>query len=318
MEEDIHGVADIVEETEDFINQKINEMQKAMVYTHGNHKMAWDRAVFFRPFLAHDKPLHLMLLRATRFDAVRAAQSLVFRFEWKRRLFGDDLLIHRITWDDLRAEDQAMVKSGFHQLIIDHDRTGRGTLYSRLCLRDMSNPVVFYRSSYYILETLSNYPEIQRKGLVSIGDCRGSWKSSFFQIIKVIGDEKQAIDKFPYHNATSHLIYDDPKMDAFIKGIRAALDREHRMRHRFHTGSNLEIDYSLRAFGMNLSDCLDVNCSSGPMSTSGIEEDIRRRVKMDEEWRRLEAPYRDPSSRQALFPNPQDIILGHNRKVSQA
>jgi len=255
-------------------------------------------------------------LRATRFDTKRAAETLVIRYNVKQKFFGDDLLIHRITWDDLTTEDQTMIKSGFYQLIIDHDRTGRGTLYSRLCLWDVSNPVVFHRCTYYIVEALSDYPEIQRKGLVSIGDFRGSWKSSFLKVIKVIGDVKEAIDRLPYHNATGHLLYDDPKVDVFIQGIRAVMSQEHRMRHRFHSGSNMEIDYSLRAFGIDLSDCLDVHSPIGPMSSWGIEEDIQRRQKLDEEWRRSEAPYRDPSSRLALFPNPQDIILGHNKKVA--
>jgi len=318
MEEDIHGVADMIEETETFIREKMDEMWAALDVMSETKKVAWDRAVFLRPSFAKDRSLHLMFLRAARFDIQRAAEALVMRFEWKKRLFGDDLLIHRITWQDLTPEDQAMVKSGFYHLIMDHDRTGRCTLYSRLCLWDVSNPKTFLRCAHYVVDAFQDHPEIQRKGAVSIGDVRGSWKSSFLQVIKVIGDAKEGIDRLPYHNASGHMLYDDPAADTFIKGIRAVMDPGHRMRHRFHIGSNLEIDYSLRAFGIDVSDCLDVESSTGPMSTAGIEEDIRRREEIDEEWRRSEAPYRDPSSRQALFPNPQDIILGRNKKVALA
>jgi len=51
-------------------------------------------------------------------------------------------------------------------------------------------------------------------------------------------------------------------------------------------------------------------------SSSIIDEDIRQRQELDETWRLFEAPYRDPSSRVALFPNPQDIILGRNKAVA--
>jgi len=247
-----------------------------------------------------------------------AVDLILYIYEVKQILFGDDLLIHHITGEDLTAEDQALIRTGFYELIIDHDQTGWGTLYSRLCLWDVSTPMVFYRSTYYVVQALSDYPDIQRKGLVSIGDFRGSWKSSFLQIIKVIGESKEAVDKLPYHNATLHLIYDDPKVDTFIKGIRAVMSKEHQMRQRFHTGSNMEIEYALKAFGIDPSDSLDINSPTGPMSLSGVEEDIRRREKLDEEWRQSEAPYRDPSSREALFPNPQDIILGRNKKIASS
>jgi len=47
-----------------------------------------------------------------------------------------------------------------------------------------------------------------------------------------------------------------------------------------------------------------------------IEEDIHTRQFLDDEWRQAEAPYRDPLSPIALFPNPQDIIMGRNKTVA--
>ena len=316
MEEDIHGVGDVVEETDEMLEANLAEMRIALDRIPDSAKIAWDRAVFLRPSLATDRSLHLMLLRAARFDVPRAATLLVHRFEEKRFYFGDDLLIHRITWDDLTPEEHAFVRSGSYQLIPDRDRTGRGITYSRLCNWDVSDPFVFGRCMYYIGSALEGYPEMQRKGIVSIGDFRGKWKSSFLQVIKVIGGGKDALDNLPYHNATSHLLYDDANVNTFIQGIRAVLNKEHRLRHRFHNGSALEIDYSLRSFGINLSDCLPLDSTRGPMSAHGIEQDIQRRQKMDEEWRQSEAPYRDPASRKALSPNPQDIILGRNKKIA--
>jgi len=318
MEEDIHGVADAVEETDAFVNTRMKEMRSALDMIPNNRKEAWDRAVFLRPSLAWDRPLHLMFLRAARFDVRQGAESLLCRYETKRRLFGDDLLIHRITWQDLTPEEQSMVKTGFMQLIPNHDRTGRGTLFLRFCRWDTSNAVVYLRSAFYIIEALHYYPEVQRKGVVSIGDFRGTWKSSLPQILKLIGDEKYVFDRMPYHNATGHLLYDHHQMNAFIQAIRAVVDKNQRMRHRCHGGSNMEIEYSLRSFGIDLSDCLALGSPTGPMSVRGIEEEISRREKIDEEWRQSEIPYRDPSSREALFPNPQDVIVGRSRKITLA
>lgn len=47
-----------------------------------------------------------------------------------------------------------------------------------------------------------------------------------------------------------------------------------------------------------------------------VEAEIRHRRQLDDAWRRSEAPFRDPLSPIALFPNPQDIIMGRNKAVA--
>jgi hypothetical protein len=81
-----------------------------------------------------------------------------------------------------------------------------------------------------------------------------------------------------------------------------------------HFGSSLETEYSLRSFGIDFSGQLSQ--SRGPLSTDGIEEDICKRQELDEQWRQSEAPYREPSSPIALFPNPQDIIMVRSKMVA--
>jgi len=100
MEEDVHGVADVIEETPEFVTQKIEEM-KVFLEANKSPKRAWDRAVFLRPALADDRRLYLMFLQARRFQSHDAARTMAAYFEAKRDLWGDDLLIHRITWNDV-------------------------------------------------------------------------------------------------------------------------------------------------------------------------------------------------------------------------
>jgi len=102
MEEDIHSVADVIEETTEFVTQKIEEMKVIldMKFT-SKQKLAWDRAVFLRPTFIDDRRFYLMFLRARRFRSHDAATAMVAYFEAKRDLWGDDLLIHRITWNDV-------------------------------------------------------------------------------------------------------------------------------------------------------------------------------------------------------------------------
>jgi len=88
VEEDIHGVADVTEETFDYVSAKIEEMQQALSRLSPQQRQAWDRAVFLRPAFAEDPKFHLMFLRAHRFRHDDAAVLLQHTFE-QNEIFGE-------------------------------------------------------------------------------------------------------------------------------------------------------------------------------------------------------------------------------------
>lgn len=101
MEEDIHGVSGVIPETEEFVETKIKEMNGHIAKTSPREKQAWERAVYLRPSLQQDKALRLLCLRARRFQSEEAAKALITMFEDKQLYFGEDLVLQRITWDDV-------------------------------------------------------------------------------------------------------------------------------------------------------------------------------------------------------------------------
>lgn len=105
MEEDIHGVSPIIAETDEFVAAKIQQLNAHIDVISPREREAWDRAVFLRPSLEHDKSLCLLCLRARQFRPFEAAKALINMFEDKLRLFGDALLVQRITWNDVRTKD---------------------------------------------------------------------------------------------------------------------------------------------------------------------------------------------------------------------
>jgi len=121
------------------------------------------------------------------------------------------------------------------------------------------------------------------------------------------------MESTPHRDVSMHMLYSDSALEGVIQRIRHLLPADFRMRVRLHLGSTLEAEYSLRTFGIDVSDQLsapeDAKCE-------GIDESIRKRQHLDEEWRQSEAPYRDPASLIALYPNPQDIIMGRNQAVT--
>jgi len=58
VEEDIHGVSDVIKETPDFVTEKIEEMKQALAKVNSQQRQAWDRAVFLRPAFAEDVRFH--------------------------------------------------------------------------------------------------------------------------------------------------------------------------------------------------------------------------------------------------------------------
>jgi len=101
MEDDIHGVSDIIEETPEFVKEKIIEMREELNKLSSRKRHAWDRASFLRPSLSEDERLYLMCLRARRFRPDDAASLLAAYYGAKLDLFGENLLPHRITWNDV-------------------------------------------------------------------------------------------------------------------------------------------------------------------------------------------------------------------------
>ena len=122
------------------------------------------------------------------------------------------------------------------------------------------------------------------------------------------------MDATPFHDVSMHVLYNDSTLYAMIRKLRYIVRKDFRFRMRLHLGSTLETMYSLRTFGVDVSDWFIMNDVKA--SSSIVEEDIRKRQELDEKWRQFEAPYRDPSSRVALFPNPHDIILGRNKAIA--
>lgn len=120
---------------------------------------------------------------------------------------------------------------------------------------------------------------------------------------------------WPHHLGATHLLYDEPNFDTFFQGIRANFTKNHRIRNRMHMGSPIEVEYSLKSYGVNLSDYLSLIDENGPMSKRGLVEFIKRRQEAERRYHEAEAPYQDPSSPIALYPNPQDVILGRSKKI---
>jgi hypothetical protein len=127
IEEEIHGVADAINETPEFLNKRLVAFQEDIDGI--RKKPAYERAMFLAPSYVTCPRFRLMFLRADRFETLPAARRFVKFFEAKLEFFGLDKLCKDITWDDLSDDDKAAIHTGSIWFSNTKDQTGRNVAW---------------------------------------------------------------------------------------------------------------------------------------------------------------------------------------------
>jgi hypothetical protein len=121
---DQHGVADVIDENPDFLQQQMKEMDywsQRLKQKRNTHAYLTAEARD-RDFVERSR---LNFLRAEFFNPKKAAARMIRYFEFKRYLFGDAKLCQRIVYKDLDADDIRAMRKGFMQILPGRDRAGR-------------------------------------------------------------------------------------------------------------------------------------------------------------------------------------------------
>jgi hypothetical protein len=120
---DLHGVADVIEEGPAFVQERLDqlELELANIPT----KTAYDEALEQSADHVHNRDFRLMFLRADRFEAKNAAARMVLYFDSKKELFGSQKLAKKILLEDLDDETMACLATGYMNLLPGRDRAGR-------------------------------------------------------------------------------------------------------------------------------------------------------------------------------------------------
>ena len=311
IELDIHGVADEVPETPVFVAEKLNDLREEIRKLPQGLRRAYDRAVFLRPQIASDDAFLLMLLRAKRFDPEAAAYLLAIYYQSKLELFGDALLVQRITLMDLTENERETMKGGCYLHLRGQERKGRVILYSRIAAWDLLDPLALVRRTWYINSVIEDDDVQQRKGAILMLDLTGHIKHTPMEIVKFFAMIQRHMETILFRVDSVHLLYDNAALNTFFKSLFGVLRPDLRLRHRCHFGSSLEIQYSLRTFGINIEDCIGPRKDS--YSQENIHKYLERRLPVEEARRRQEEPFTAPTSKIALYPNQVDILLGRHK-----
>ena len=124
--EEIHGVHQIINETPDFVQERLAALQEQLQRI--PIKDAYEIAYRQGPQYVTDPKFLLMFLRAEEFDAAKAADRLVKFHEGIRKYFGVSVLGRSLTLSDLDKDDMACLKTGVLQRLMSRDSSGRAVL----------------------------------------------------------------------------------------------------------------------------------------------------------------------------------------------
>jgi len=217
------------------------------------------------PYIDRQKFL-LKFLRACHFDIEKAGQHYFRCLELMHELFGDIAFKRPLMMMDLTSWEVRYLKKGQMQLLPSRDRAGRrifafsGREDKNFTIREK------YRTLFYLIDVCSEDETTQKLGLVSLqspkidpgdkpfGEKGMGLRSERHEILGGL-TEREYYRKF--QNAMSLRIsaihYFGPNTFIYNIGtslILLLLGKEERKIVRFHGGSQMECNYSLKSFGI--------------------------------------------------------------------
>jgi hypothetical protein len=253
--EEIHGVAEVMEETPEFVAERISDLEFSL--SRIDMKPAYDRAYFMSP--KHVKDLRLMFLRAERFDYRAAAKRMVKYFDLKLELFGLDKLVSPVTLEDLDEYGHAALAAGCLQLP-GKDSSGRpifwdGHLYKKI---DNHLSLVGWVKGcwYFIMSVFEGDEGAQRKGGVSVIYNVGQRNIGFTLSPTQMNLGLRFMESLPFRFSATHYCYNDTRIRPLMSGMHFVIGKRGRLRFRSHFGANFLNVSASSLFIYSLSDLI--------------------------------------------------------------
>ena len=312
--DEIHGCGGIIEETPAMVAKCLEEMRSAIHQIPQQNRKAHNRAVFLRPSLESDDRLHLMFLRAQKFNATNAAYHMCRSFEHKLKLFGEDKLVKSITLDDLgETERVTHAYSAAMQMLPTSDSTGRGVFLVNLpSLKLEEDWYSLARYTWYhIYSAAEGNEQLQKRGVVQVMTYFGGQDVSLQQVLEFFMRTSEFAGDWPIRLCGHHYCYDQVSFHRACRTLLAFRGTNFRLRNRTHFGSKMETQYNLMTFGINLRDYLDPGC--GVLSRHSIDIYLQERRLKEAASRHCESEQLASSPGTVLYPNAKDVLMGRGR-----
>jgi len=300
--EEVHGVVENIEEDPEEIKRLIEQVKEELKRL--RYKQAYEKAAFLSTNYVNNPEFVLPFLRADNYNPRHAAIRLAEHFKFKLELFGEHTLVRDILYDDLTADEQLILNSGFVQRLPSSDTAGRQIVVCNMSeFLKIGNLKNVCRAIWYLtVRTSQIHTKVTTMGVVGVYFAHGIgnifeklYTNKRTDFANGTGFMQNAL---PYKLASVHFCFDSNFGSAIQNVIMMALGRSARVRLRSHCGSRIECEYALKSFG------IDIDTFRTNSSTS------------DQEWVNLSKSL-DESHRNELqtriLPRLNDVLLGRGR-----
>jgi hypothetical protein len=307
--EEVHGIPKIKREDHDALIFGLHELDKHL--TSIKRGTVYEQAELMDISYVTHQDFRLMFLRGNRYDPTSAAEQLVRFFEVKLALFGTEKLVKNITLDDLDKYDKEWLQQGSLQVLPNCDRAGRQIVVNFKGLgrpRTLENEL---RAKFYLLMTLLESEEGQKKGFVGVLYVVGRYKDTK----KGAGLAQQAnlFHSIPVHISGIQFCCDDYAQYILMRTVMKIWSGEVLVKFRTHYGTHMECLYALRSFGIPDGSIPISSTDAEPLLANHMAWYNRRKV-LDKERDKETVSKANCIPFPGITPRPHDILFGMKNK----
>jgi hypothetical protein len=127
--EEIHGVETHVEESREFLQEKLAALEQEIQLRLAQHKADIYKEAFCRSQVyVTDITVRLRFLRAEYYNPKHAARRMMQFLEGKKKFFGENAVARPLLLTDMNEDDMECLKSGILQLLPSRDSKGRAVI----------------------------------------------------------------------------------------------------------------------------------------------------------------------------------------------
>ena len=236
--DEIHGVAPALEESPQYIEKCLLELEEEIEKITDGRRSCYDEAINLNPDLVKSHNFRLMFLRSTRFDPAKAAALIARHFKYKAILFGKEKLVKRITLDDFDDDDMAALMAGAVQLLPECDSAGRGVIiiarhHSRC--KTWKNQL---RVHWYFIQAALEDETMQRNGLIYVVYDVGEKVATSNTTMGILRNVHLVSEGLPHRVICFHYLSDNPAVRSVLSLFRKVGGARFRLRFRAHSGKN--------------------------------------------------------------------------------
>ncbi|CAJ1958294.1 unnamed protein product [Cylindrotheca closterium] len=259
--DELHCVGEELKETPEMIQQSLKEFDKLL---QKKKAKIYDLAASQNRSYVEDPNFRLKFLRANIHDVGESVNQMLGLLSRKEIYFGRDAIARDITLDDLTAEETEILFSGLYYHIQDGtDRNGRMVVYLlNHILGQLSSAETAIRVNYFMFfNILSPMPSVQKKGIVlCYYDFSTPDKPAKLPKLDALLKFMDFVPMIPVRRSALHLCLKPHRgglvsSNKFLENVLRRFGRSTRSRARLHYGSDMELQYTLKSYGLNMENC---------------------------------------------------------------